>query len=256
MLGLSYFQSGELDLALRYSLESAALGTRVNFVDAESTGYQIAALVYQLLGAPETGLRLLDRMLDKPNVPSLLVSVTAAVRGALLVDVGDLEQARSAFAPASINADDSFSFERLVVRVAQSYVLLALHQPEDALAETRVAIAELDTNGMHPFRSALLYYQALALEEMGRFDAALLAAEAARRQAQDTSSRTWLWEILAVLARMYTGRGEVAQADEMHQNARIEVRYLLEHTPQELGETFMARPLVQALLGAGWQSME
>lgn len=249
VLGFLYAQTGELALALEHLLQAAELGARVNYLDAQYEGIVVAAMIYSFLGAAEKAIRLLENLFAKPDASPVYLTLPSAELAIILAEEGDLEGARVALERAEAGLEGSqLGFGLLILRLAQSRVLVAQNKPAVAVERSRSGLEELDVSGLRVFRSLLLYDQAMALEQLGKLEDAMHTGEAARVEAEQTSSRSWLWLILMALARIYNARGNTAAAKEMAQRARVEVRFIAEHVPDDLRASFLNRPDVGALM--------
>lgn len=248
-LGLLYAQLGELDTALTHLHRGAKLGAQVNYMDAQYDGMVLAAEVYQQLGASDTATHVVTPLLNKPNEPNAWLTIPNAMLATLQAEAGDLDGARESLARAEAGYEgDAFSWGWIFVRLARTDLLLAEGKAGAALAEARAGLAELEENGLRPYRVTFLLKQALALERLERLDEALAAAQAARREAQGTDARMWLWQVLLALARLHSARGEAALAAETAHQARVELRFVLEHAPADLRERFSRRPDVRVVM--------
>jgi hypothetical protein len=61
-------------------------------------------------------------------------------------------------------------------------------------------------------------------------------------------SRTILWQVLFGMSELVAGRGQVTRAEALRVKARELVKYVADHAPDELRESFQNLPDVRALL--------
>jgi tetratricopeptide (TPR) repeat protein len=248
-LGLLSAQTGESSRALQHLFAAAEFGAQVNYLYAQYDGLVIAAIVYEHLGAFDRARRLIDTILAKPDAQPEWLTLPRIVLARLDAHAGDFENAQAALEQAKAALAGTLGgLGMILFHFARTYVLLAESQPEAAIPEAQSGIEELRRDNVRPFRDALLYYQARAFEQLGRWDDAVVTAEAARREAAETGGRAWLWEIFALLARLYAVRGETTLSGEMKQKALSEVRFIAEQAPPEFRDSIWNRAEVRALL--------
>jgi tetratricopeptide (TPR) repeat protein len=241
-MGLLYAQTGEASRALKHLSAAAEFGAQVNYLYPQYEGLAVVATLYELLGALDKARNLLDTLLAKPETQPEWLTLPRITLARLDAHAGNFEGARAALDQAEAALAGTMGGIGLILfHFSKTFVLLAQSQPEAALAQSRLGLEELSKTGVRPFRDALLYHQALAMEQLGAWDDALSAAQAARREAEETGGRAWLWEIFAALARLYVARGEIDLAREMNQQALAQVRFIADHAPPELHDSIWKR---------------
>jgi tetratricopeptide (TPR) repeat protein len=248
-LGILYAQTGEFALALEHLHEGARLGRQVNYLDAQFDGFVHAALVYRSLGAHAQAVQVIDGMLASPDLPKDWTALPYSILSILYADEQDLVRARAAL----VQADSGYALnlgplQAGFVNLARVLILLQERQAAAALELARSFASDLARGGVRPFLTIFLNFQALALEHMERIEEAVSAAESARREAQETSHRTYLWEVLAVLTRLYALQGETAKAQEARDQARVEIQFIADNAPPDLRDTFLNRAEVRELM--------
>jgi hypothetical protein len=69
----------------------------------------------------------------------------------------------------------------------------------------------------------------------------------ARAKSEGAGSRRVLWPVLLTLSQAATQRDHPAEAENLRQQARQIIEYIIDHTPPDLRTSFLALPNVRAV---------
>jgi tetratricopeptide (TPR) repeat protein len=252
VLGMMYYPLGEWEKALTYLREAARLGSEVNFVDPAFTGLIFAALIYRALGAPETAIALMEKIVAAPAPSPAWYSGPLAILAILYADGGELERAQALLEQAQRvfeGVTDSpapfmLAFAEVVVRLAQG-------ESNAAYAASTNLLPFIERMGIKPYKSLALFLHARVLEQQGQWQAAREAYERAYTEASLVQTRAVQWEIAAALVRVETQLGNPAQADAWRARGRAAAQFIADHAPPELRGSFLNRPEVCAVMDSG-----
>jgi ATP/maltotriose-dependent transcriptional regulator MalT len=109
-------------------------------------------------------------------------------------------------------------------------------------------IAALAQVHIRPYGVCALHLKGKAMLALGNSDCAVEVWETARREAEAMGSRTLLWQVLSALSKVEAERGRAAQAETLRVKAHELIKYIANHTPDELRESFLNLPDVRAIL--------
>lgn len=248
VLGGVYYERGDLDAAIRHFQDGARLGRQVNYLDPIHFAQTFLGLIYYALGDIEKGIALLEASFTADVALSAWATGPLSALSFLYAESSQAARAQTALEQAQASFDGNMdSPAPVVLGIANIALHLAQGKAQTALEYARELDTVLEANRLHPFRSFVLFFQARAQVELADVRGAIDTLEIARAHAEASQSATALWEILALLARLHDTVGETEPARERRRFARDTARYIADHAPSELRETFLNRAEVREL---------
>ena len=126
-------------------------------------------------------------------------------------------------------------------RLALAKAELALAQEDPKRANSVLAPFLVDASpfGLPVFLPELLFRRGNALVQEGKIDAAVESWEGARARAEEMKLRRVLWQILAALSEVESGRGNETRAASLRARGREVVGFIAAHSPEQFRETFL-----------------
>lgn len=249
MLGMMYYELGELESALQHAQRSVTLGAQVNFLDALYTGQLFIGLIYRELGESEKGLALVEAWLTPERAKHGWAVGLLAVVSLMYSEQGDIQRAARELQHAQDlfngNMDSPAPF---IMALAEVNLRLAQGRAVEAVAAAERMVEKLEEVGIRSFKAKALVVKAIAHERAGDLEAAVNTLERAREEATETGSRSSLWEILALLTRLYGAMGREEAAQEARREGRVVAQFVADHAPQELRASFLKREEVGRLM--------
>lgn len=257
ILGIMFFTLGESEKALELLLRGADLGKQAHFTDAVGNGYTFSGLIYRLMGARARGIEMVERALAKSGTVQPWASGMYAVLTMLLAEQGELDKARQALDSAKATFDGNVdSPAPFVLGFGEVTLALAEKRTDEAKAICLGLLSQLESHGIRPFQPMARVGLARALEQSGDLRGALETLELARAEAVAIQSRSMEWEILIELVRVADALGDRGLTRARESEALETTRYLAERAPSDLRDSFLNRPEVRALFGAGQDAQE
>lgn len=251
ILGMMFYTRGELAKAVELLLHGAELGKQAHFTDAVGNGYAFTALIYRLLGARERAIEMVERGLATPGSAQSSASGMYAVLTMLLTEQGELGKAHHALEAAQATFDgNADSPAPGLLGFGAVTLALAEKRTDEAKATALGLLSQLESHGIRPFLPMARVVLARALEQSGDLRGAIETLERARTEALELQARPMEWEVLIELVRLADTPGERGVARELHRDALETTRYLAEHAPPDLRESFMNRPEVRAIFAS------
>lgn len=247
-IGEAYVERGEIGEALRVMETAIALGAQTFPPTLVLTRSHMARL-YGDLGRVETGIELAQQAVAKGK--ERFVAMVPEALGALAhlyVLNGDLAQAQVLVSDALAqlaNSDSRFEIRRAISQVE---LLLAQGHYDEAVLAAEKLLNHLRTYRFRQNESLTQLLYARALGALGKWDQAAEQLELARTRAEAMGARFSLWQILAASSDLERWRGHTARAQSLRAQARAQVEYIAERTPDDLRVTFLNSPPVRALM--------
>ena len=211
------------------------------------------ALALESIGAFEAGLSAARRAERGAiaGMPPTLAWVKAVLARLCLAN-GQVAEAQALLnSPEVQGIEATFKNNAHYAWEAGCLLHLALGEPDQALALSEYALAELRPHGLRLNVLDMLTLQGKALAAAGRAGDARAAYEEARALAEEIGSRRALWPALAALARLAEAEGDHAEAYQLRRQARKVVEHIADHmqTP-ELLDSFFNMPDVKGIMAS------
>lgn len=247
-LGGVYLEWGDLGAALEHLQDSVHLGAQVNYVDPIYTGHLFLGLLYHETGEIARGIVLLEEALTTHDATNRHAVGPLAALAYLYTAHGELARAQTTLEQAQSLYDGNIDSPiPIVMGIANVALRLAQGQPAEAITLAQELVALMDAYRVHPYRALIQLLHAMALEQLGMTRDAIETLEETRGLAEKTHSYTALWQILAMLARLYEGEGETELAHTRKRDGRSIAQYVADHAPEEFRTSFLNRSDAQAL---------
>jgi tetratricopeptide (TPR) repeat protein len=247
-IGYVYLDRGELDQAIKVMEDCLRLGEQAGFIAAVMQMHGELAFAYATLGDLRRGYELTNRILARTK--DMKVDIHPYALGLLAYlhvlnnNVAEAEALLQPFPSGSPMSE--MGLGGLFILLAQSELALQQRNFGQVIEMTegvRVALRQL---GIHQLFPDVLYARGRAFLGQGDLEAASLALEEARQEAENLGSRRMLWKILADLGQVAAQRGQTAEAREFYQQARQVIEYIADHVGDaELRAMFLQRPEVR-----------
>ena len=213
------------------------------------------AFIYGILGAFQRAFELAELTLAAakgqsflgmagPTLPLAVVAYLHALDGNLAESEVLLAEAQSGFDASGAVTGASF-----FINLADGQLALMRGDYARIVAEADAAIPMLRQTGIRLYFPDVLYLKGKALLGMSRTDEAWQTLNEARAEAEAIGSRRTLWPILIALSDIEAQRGNLAQAQSLHQQARQIVEFIADHAGSpELRASFLDSPDVRAVM--------
>jgi tetratricopeptide (TPR) repeat protein len=246
MVGLVYWNRGELDRAIEVMEEAIRLGSEAGFVVPGVTTRCWLALLYGDLGAVEVGIEIADQAVTAAETHwERDLGFTLACLAQLYLLKGDLSEAATIFQQADHTKPLNDHWAQLAMWL-RGQLALAQGHPDQAVALAIQCVTELRRfHNRIFFIPDALYLQGQALLALDQPREAYERFLEARAEATEIGSRRTLWKVLATLADIET---DPIKAGHLRQQAREIIEYIADHAPPELHASFLGLQAVQKLL--------
>lgn len=257
MVDIVHFERGEIGTAIEAVETARRLAEQAGFSEGRNQADIDLVFFHSFMG-------------DLPHAIELANNLRARVRATaggsyrwpgldgllawLYLQAGRPAEAQATLDEAGLGADLSnvwaqFVSELVLVGIAVAELALTQGDAPQALAVADQVSEALRASSTRLFRADILMLRARALEAAGRAAEAEAAWEAARAEAVELGSRRTLWQILAALARLAEGRGDVAAAADLWREAGEIVDYIAAHAGSAArAEMFRARAEVREIM--------
>ena len=255
-LGLVYLECGEIDQAVK-AIEDAIPITQVGGLEGNGISPNaLLGLIHTYMGDVGGARELIETTFARAStkVPIQRIWLYALLTRVELM-AGDLEAARSAFREGPVEPSME-NFRRMFPAGAPQLYFSAT---EFAIAEkdygrANEAIDSLLTHlrqvNIRAFLPEALHLKAEVLLAQGETGQALETWRAAHAEATAIGSRRILWLILRAQSRVAAASGDQAEADGLLAEAREVVKFIADHAPHGLKESFMGIPDVRLVVGS------
>lgn len=246
-IGFVYGDRGQIAEAMAVMEESIRLSEQIGFISPLIIVRADLATLYGSLGAFERGLETARLAVNIAETKMPLFRVYALVALARL----HLEQGRLAEAESLVDQmrkdphQDGLGFFPAMILQAEAELALAQGNYERAKAIGEEALIAFRRLGMRPFLPSALYLLGRVWIGLDQPDAARDCWLAARAEAEAIGSRRLLWQILAALSRL---EPDPLEAERLRKQAAEVIAFIAGHTSAELRATFLALPVVRAVL--------
>src|SRR5574341_49660 len=213
-------ERGQIGLGLKHAYEAIQLADAAGFAFAMIIGRSILAMVYARLGDGQRAQVILDEAEELVRSrPSDFPARVSLARAAVLLTCGDTERAKSVFAEArqNLREGDALSMTLMASTAAAMHSARGDHQSAVQQVDQLVSRMPGDLKGNRFVYEALLT-RARGLMALGRLKEARDSLTALRDEQTARGMRGSLWETLAALAEIETGRGD-SQAAEEHRRS-------------------------------------
>ncbi len=245
-----YTELGEFDRALRLGGEALRLGELRRRVIPVMIPVTQAWLLGSL-GAFERAAemeRKVRQVIEGP-MPGHFRARAHADLARLNILRGDMAAAQADLAAAYRDYDrGTLSGATSAVAFAEAELALAQGDAARVIAVTDEGIAVIRKIGARAYLPELLYLRGQASAQQGKVDEALESLHEARAVAESINARRILWQILAASSDFEARRGDAASAETLRADARAVIQFIVEHTPDDVRDSFLRLPQVRAVL--------
>jgi tetratricopeptide (TPR) repeat protein len=219
MLGWMYGYLGDIERGFEFASRSRAAFERMGGSVADSVGpIGVLAVLHAYGGRPEEATRVMSEVLPVLGDPTGLSLIS------------ELEPA---------------------LRMFQAEVALANQDYQQALDVADHVVQIVHRMGLRAFLPDHLHLKARALRGLGQVDEARETLLEARAEAEAMGSRRTLWPVLAELSQLEAESGNIAEAEQLREQAREEALYVADRVgSRELRESFLNTPVVKALFAS------
>jgi len=251
MLWMIYFDWGDCAEAIRSCELCQDYGSAAGFMVGETQAMANLGLIYAWLGDDERGLELVQASLKRAHAlaPDLLLDYPLALLAYLEIGRGQYEPAREIVqrleqtqSPHQLTLLNPY-FLLLKVQLAwfdQNLELVA------QLLESGLNLVQ--TMGVRPLVPMVLFYLGRLHHKQGQIEMARTALQQARAEAEALEQRRVLWEILALQGQIAAEQGQPAEAEQLRQQARAILQFIIDHCPTDLRPRLLNLPNVRSVL--------
>ena len=131
-----------------------------------------------------------------------------------------------------------------IVQMARCELGLAQKEYSQVLARLGPHLVDLSQQRTYTYLPYFLYYQAQALLGQNQPEQAAQTLTEASGLAEKLGSKRPLWPILASLSQL---EADSAKSKTLRQQAQEIIKYIADHTPAELRDSFLDLPDVRAV---------
>ena len=249
-VGTAYVELGFIDRAIAVMENAIRVGEMVFPPTLVLTRADLAMLLGQL-GDLGRGIYLARLAYDKAIVAFPVArSWSGGVLGRLLIALGDVDAAEAVIREASADVDIGTIVPPFDASIVLGLCELALARRDDAnaLLISEAFVAKRRRLKLPSYLPTMLHLNARIRLAQGNLDQAASVLVQARQLAEAQSARWSLWRILATLSEVQTRCSNVDEARRSRTAAREQLDFIVEHTPDELRESFLGLPQVRALM--------
>jgi tetratricopeptide (TPR) repeat protein len=254
-----YFERGEVGRAIEVAEDCQRLSELAGFAEGiTQSGFDLA-FMFGSMGAVPRALEAARQQLALARVRSNVENAMPQIEGLiayLLIRAGELAQAQAAYDAIPIGKEpgelkQQYILNYIFFTLIQAELDLAAGSHQKAIGPLEELIAFVRQNRVRLLLPDALHVRARVLRAAGRAEAARLALEDARLEAESLGSRRTLWPILAELGELAAGRGDQPAALKLRRQAAEVIDYITEHAGSaNLAESFVHQPAVQEVLRA------
>ncbi|PZC48906.1 MAG: putative ATPase/Adenylate cyclase, class 3 [Chloroflexi bacterium] len=249
---LGAMQLGEIGRAVHATREADRISEQGDLTLQRSFGSVVRAWMFAFMGAVEAGREDYREAgtIDPGSVPPLLAGWVPALRAMFDIEAGDIDLAKEKVRFA-LDGQDLTNFTlptALFVMLARGQLAVSQNNFEQAISESEEMAGILREAGIRMFLADALYIKGQASLALGREDEALATLEDAKKEAEATNSRRILWQVLWALSKLEGQRGNPAAASTLLKQANEIVLYIAENAGEELRDSFLRLPDVQAIV--------
>ena len=245
-----YARQGRFEQALDSLEQYKAYADAVGFHN-ERHGHQYGRIrAAMAMGVLEEAERWADQLYaDREGVPPNFISHYFVEIARTKVARGKLDEGRAILDDllAGLPIDAAWSSNIIDIALGYGELNLALNKPADLFDGLEERVKPYREAGFLFYLADEFWLRGRAALALGQYEKARAELLEARAAAELQEERAVLWQILASLADVEEASGRIDAAEELREEARKIIGYIVEHAG-ELRETFLARPEVQSVL--------
>ncbi len=239
-VGSVYWMRGEMSRAMGVMEEALRLSEHSGYPVPQLSTRAELGMALGSLGALEQGLDQARRALDFAN--SDYPALASFARGALVqiyLWLNQPEEAAAVFRRSTSDAHPEDVFALNFKYQSAARLSFAQSDYESALDASSRWVEWLKAVTMRTHLPEGLYLQGLAERALGQTQAARASLLQARQRAEQLQARWFLWQILSALGEMEAAGGNRAESGKCFAQAHELIRYIADHAPGELRESFL-----------------
>jgi len=250
ILGFIYTETGEIDKAIETNQELISFDPRQTFAIAQISSRGHLAEIYANFGDLQTGYVYVTAAMEQAKAldPKTQTAILAGLARYELLQ-GNIAAVEEMFEKATTDYDPQnfTTFVPHYVERARYDILMYKGEYQAALEALDQILKILVRMQIGFCQPEFMFYKANALLALGRRNEALSVLEAAASVGERMGSRRLVWKIHALAADLHRESGHTSEADEAHRKAVECVRFILEHLPEDLRQSFLKLPEVGKL---------
>jgi len=252
MVGLIYWERGDVEQAFQMMNETISLGQQAGFIIVQIMNRWFLAWIYAALGAFDKGFEIAGEIIGQlPQVEtfsSLWQRYSIPLMAELFILKGEISKAEEQLSQGEdIDMEMNAIFAYFYLRT-KSRVALARKNFDQALKLAQEMVSLIHTSGSLYYLEDL-YFRGIVLIEMGRLEQGYETLMEARERAKTQGSKWTMWKILTALYQVERQRGDSSAAEKLLNEARENIIYIADHIGDEgLRTTFLAQPEVMEVL--------
>jgi len=209
-------------------------------------------VAYYHLGALDQALDLADAALQfkkssTPIWPDYFICYLARA----FIQIGDLDSARKTLAQLSTDIDMGNYLIPLVPLIPQINAELSAAEGRwhEALPPLDKFLIKIRQDGMLSLIPEKLLIKAKIMCKLDRHDQAFHVLKEAHALALEYNARPLLWQVCQQLAKMETQKGNAAEQQALHEQARVAIDFIANHAGRpDLRRSFLAIADVQSII--------
>jgi tetratricopeptide (TPR) repeat protein len=237
-------EHGRVTEALATSDEAAQTGIQSGFRASVVIVKSLMALLHGYVGAYARGLELAQVAVAHTEAARFWGPRALGTLAFLKVRLGALDEAEALIEQTrSLASEQETLFVYSAIpQLAEAELLLARGDWARAVMFAEQLLANAERDGLRLIRPYALYALGRALRQHDQTAAARATLEEAAREAKAMTTRHLHWRILALRADIESANGHLAEATALRAEARALIRFIADHCPPDLRQSFLQLP--------------
>jgi tetratricopeptide (TPR) repeat protein len=250
-MAVAYLEKAEIERAMRSMREARRLAKEADMQPLIFFSLPYLTLAELTVGNFEQADRYANQLYDeRDSLIHVYRPMSLAVCAEVKIRLGQLDMAQRILAEANEGLEldgPLFGLTRLLL--TNAYLQLALDNPRRGLEHIEYMVGRMRQTAVHHYLPEGLFLQGKILSALDEPESARDAFLEARKVAEDTGVRRYLWQILWELSQLETATGNASNAGRYRRQAQGIVATIADQTgSEELRTSFLSLPEVQSVL--------
>lgn len=254
MIGQVYYLRGQYRRAAEVIKICLEMSQRARTIIPQISTRAELALVYAEQGDLAQAQTFMEQSLEAARQHSPgWGALTKMWQSRLNVRLGKLEETEMLLEPVRLayqKTEAPYAYLQLSYLLPQAEVELSWERRDypRLIAQVDEFTARFTKAGIHAFTPYLHLLKAQALLAQGDLESAEALLQSVQETAQERGMLPTLWKALAARAEIASRRGQLSQAQELHQEAEQAILAIADQTLPHLRQTFLEQPEITSFL--------